>query len=97
MSTLKYHFWTLLCIVLLSSCKNQNTVSVSSKNFEDVVAQQQNLIFTFDKDLVDDSLIDRWDSTQFVSITPAVRGLFKWNTKRELMFSPETSFGPATF
>ena len=97
MSTIKYHFWTLLCIVLLSSCKNQNTVSVSSKNFEDVVAQQQNLIFTFDKDLVDDSLIDRWDSTQFVTITPAVRGLFKWNTKRELMFSPETSFGPATF
>ncbi|HRC16295.1 MAG TPA: hypothetical protein PLY25_11490, partial [Bacteroidia bacterium] len=97
MSTLKHHLWTMLCIVLLSACKNQNTVTVTGKNFEDVVAQQQNLIFTFDKDLVDDSLLNRWDSIQYIAFTPTVRGLFKWNTKRELMFSPETSFGPATF
>lgn len=82
--------------ILFNSCTNQNKVAVVNKNFDKEIELKQNLTITFDKDLADDSLINRWDSTSYITFTPAVKGLFKWNTKRELMFSPENSFAAST-
>ncbi|HRV53771.1 MAG TPA: hypothetical protein P5162_11845, partial [Bacteroidia bacterium] len=96
MYPLKYICLAAVAVLLLSSCTNQNTVSLVNKNFDKEIELKQNLVFTFDKDLVNDSVLNRWDSTSYISFTPAVRGLFKWNTKRELLFSPETGFAPAT-
>ncbi len=83
-------------LLFMVGCTNKNYVKIENRNFEEEVELRQNLVFTFSKDLVDDSLLNRWDSTQLIEITPQVNGLFKWNTRRELMFSPEKGFMPAT-
>jgi len=56
----------------------KNEVSVTSRNFEDEIEQQQNLLFTFNKDLYPDSLLYRWDSTQFMSSVRKLGGCL-WN------------------
>ncbi len=63
------------------------------RNFGEEVARQQNLVFTFSHDLIADSLVDRWDSTEYVTFEPAVRGKFKWTSSNELMFSPTSVSG----
>jgi uncharacterized repeat protein (TIGR01451 family) len=92
----KIFFTLLVTILLLSSCSRRNEVHLVSKNFESEVDQQQNLIFTFDKDLVGDSLTGQWDSIRYITFTPAVEGKFKWNSSRELLFSPLMGFKPST-
>lgn len=89
MHTAKVTFAILLSIFLLGSCLNKkNELSISSKNFEEEIALQQNLQFTFDKDLYPDSLLQRWDSTAYIVFTTKVQGMFKWNSSSELVFSP---------
>lgn len=80
----------------VASCSKKNEVTLANKNFESEIELKQNLVFTFDKELAPDSLIDRWDSTQYIAITPQVKGLFKWNNKKELLFSPDKGFEPST-
>jgi uncharacterized protein YfaS (alpha-2-macroglobulin family) len=86
----------LLSLLFLSSCVNRNEINVKSRNFENEVEEQQNLVFTFSRDLVPDSLLNRWDTTGYIHFTPAVKGQFKWNTKNELTFSPMNGFRPST-
>lgn len=87
----------VLGIVCLASCTNSKyEVNVTTRNFESEVELQQNLVFNFDKDLVTDSLLNQWDTVVYAKISPAVRGQFKWNTRRELMFSPFVGFRPST-
>lgn len=74
----------------------RNAIAVSQKNFTEEVEVQQNLIFTFDKNIVADSLVDKWNETPFIEFTPAVKGKFRWSATNELVFSPETGFKPST-
>jgi alpha-2-macroglobulin len=92
----QYLIFLSLLIVFTTACVNRNEVHLSSKNFESEVEQQQNLVFTFDRDLVPDSVIGNWDTIHYVKFTPDVNGRFKWNTKRELMFSPIDGFRPSS-
>ncbi len=82
-------------IFLLFSCKG-NKVEISGRNFQDEIAQQQNLTFTFSHDLVGDTLIGKWDSTHYIEFEPKVRGKFKWTAANELSFSPDAGFAPST-
>lgn len=77
------------------ACKSSR-VEVSSRNFQEQVDLQQNLVFTFNNDLVADSLLNQWDSTAYVEFSPSVRGKFKWTSANELLFSPEAGFRPST-
>lgn len=86
----------LSILILAASCTNKNTLQVKNKNFENEIELRQNLVFTFNKDIAPDSLINLWDSSAYLKITPDVKGKFRWNTKSELMFSPEGGFLPAT-
>jgi alpha-2-macroglobulin len=86
----------LVAVCFASCMKGKNEVSISSRNFENEIEQQQNLVFTFDRELVPDSLVGMWDTVSYARITPPVRGQFKWNSKKELMFSPYTGFRPST-
>ena len=82
--------------LFLFSCFSRNEIRIANRNFGDEIEQQQNLIFTFDKDLVPDSLLNNWDTIPYVNFSPAVKGKFKWNTVRELVFSPAVGFRPST-
>ncbi|MCF8451456.1 MAG: hypothetical protein K9G49_16410, partial [Taibaiella sp.] len=60
-------------VCCLISCKNSNEL-VATPGFEPEIEQQQNLEFTFNRDVVPDSLVARWDSAAYIAIDPAVKG-----------------------
>lgn len=78
------------------SCAHKNEVEVTGRNFDTEVEQQQNLQFTFNKDLYPDSLLQQWDSLSYVEFQPAVKGMYRWNSSSELQFSPASGFLPGT-
>jgi len=80
----------------LLSCSSFNDVHLVGRNFTDEVPLSQNMVFTFNKDLVQESRLGVWDSTQYVKFSPAVRGKFKWTAPNELVFSPVAALAPAT-
>jgi uncharacterized protein YfaS (alpha-2-macroglobulin family) len=87
-----------LCIsvaIFFSAC-SRNTVNLDYTNAKGEVHRLGNLVFRFDKDLVNDSLLNQWDSTQFISFSPAIRGRFRWEHPNELIFSPSSPLPPAT-
>lgn len=91
--------WSCLFIfttLLFSSCSIGDEVTMTSKNFEDVIEVQQNLSFIFSEDLAPDSLLNQWLTEEYISFTPAVKGKFKWTSKNELTFSPDIRFGEST-
>lgn len=89
-------FFILFAAYFFNSCSSLNEVKIAGTNFKDEIGQSQNLVFTFNKDLVPESQLDNWDSTQYIKFEPAVRGKFKWSAPNELVFSPVAGFGSAT-
>jgi uncharacterized protein YfaS (alpha-2-macroglobulin family) len=85
----------LIGCLFVISCNDRNVVKVTAK-FEPEIEQQQNLVFSFSKDIYPDSILQKWDSTSFIEFTPKVKGAFKWVSSSELMFSPTEFFKPAT-
>ncbi|WP_250630317.1 alpha-2-macroglobulin family protein [Rhodoflexus caldus] len=85
-------------LVLTFACGKfgKNTLTVSGKNFGEEIALQQNLVIQFGEDIVPDSLIDKWLEISYLKITPEVKGKYKWNSRNELVFSPESGFKPST-
>ena len=81
---------------LIVGCSKLNEVSVAARNFEDEIQLAQNLVFTFNKDLVSDSDLENWQAVEYVRIEPKVEGVFKWSAKNELVFSPSNGFKKAT-
>nr|WP_295925726.1 MG2 domain-containing protein [uncultured Dyadobacter sp.] len=89
-------FCLLLLVWFFNSCSSFNEIRIAGTNFTEEVGQSQNLVFTFNKDLVSNDALNSWDSTQYVQFEPAVRGKFKWTAPNELVFSPVAGFGVAT-
>jgi uncharacterized protein YfaS (alpha-2-macroglobulin family) len=82
--------------LFLTQCGKLNEIRVVGRNFEDEINLAQNLVFTFNKDIVPESELNSWESTKFVEFIPAVAGKFKWTAPNELIFSPASGFEPAT-
>ncbi|MGB8192211.1 MAG: MG2 domain-containing protein, partial [Chitinophagaceae bacterium] len=85
---------TTLVVVLLSC--NRSYVTLDYTNAKDEVPQLGNLVFRFNKSLVKDSMLNRWDSTEYVSFEPKIPGRFRWESPSELVFSPSRPLQPAT-
>jgi alpha-2-macroglobulin len=81
--------------VFFLSC-NRNLVNLDFTNAKEEVGTLTNLVFRFDKTLIADSLINRWDSTVYISFEPAIAGKFRWEHGDELVFSPSQPLLPAT-
>src|SRR5450432_2549773 len=82
-------------LVSLYAC-NRQAVALDYTNARDEVPQLGNLVFRFNKPLVNDSLLNQWDSTQFVSFEPKIPGRFRWEHGDELVFSPSRPLAAAT-
>ncbi len=98
---MKSIFWVSIFLIgylfFCMSCNTtKNKLAVSYKNFSGEIEQQQNLVFAFNKDIYPDTLLQSWDSTDYVEFKPAVKGMFKWNSSSELTFSPAQGFQPGT-
>lgn len=68
-----------LSVALLIAGCGGNKLKVKEVNFPDGEIQtQQSLVFTFSSDLVADSLLNKWDSTNYLEFHPAIRGSYQW-------------------
>jgi len=87
----------LFLIILVATCgRSGDTITVTSTNFGDEVALQQNLVFTFSDHVVGEDLVGVWTDQELISFNPPVAGRFRFTTTRELIFSPVTGFVPGT-
>jgi hypothetical protein len=85
----------LLVAIFFYAC-NRNAVVLDYTNAKDEVPQLGNLIFRFNHALVNDSLLNQWDSTEYISFEPKIAGRFRWEHGDELVFSPARPLAPAT-
>ena len=85
----------LIVTIFLSACK-KNAVKLEYTNAKGEVPQIGNLIFRFDKSLIRDSLLNVWDSTDYISFSPKIPGRFRWESPDQLVFSPSQPLLPAT-
>ncbi|MEO6611897.1 MAG: MG2 domain-containing protein, partial [Chitinophagaceae bacterium] len=81
--------------IFLSSCK-KNSITLSFTNAKGEVPQLSNLIFRFSHALATDSMLNAWDSTDYISFEPKIPGRFRWESPDELVFSPSQPMNPAT-
>ena len=86
---------TIVVAIFLSSC-NRNYVALDYTNAKGEVPQLGNLVFRFNKSLYPDSLLNNWDSTDYISFEPGIPGRFRWDGPDELIFSPAQPLRPAT-
>jgi alpha-2-macroglobulin len=90
------HYLTAaLAVVFLFAC-NRKSITLDYTNAKDEVPQLGNLVFRFDKPLTNDSLLNSWDSTQYIIFEPHIPGRFRWEHPDELVFSPAEPLSPAT-
>lgn len=81
--------------IFLSSCK-RNAITLSYTNAKGEVPMLGNLVFRFNHSLAKDSMLNAWDSTDYISFEPKLKGKFRWESPDELIFSPSESLQPAT-
>jgi alpha-2-macroglobulin len=86
---------TLLVVIFLYSC-SRNTVNLDYTNASGTIKPLQNLVFRFDHSLMPDSLLNAWDSTEYISFEPEIEGKFRWEQGDELVFSPAKPLKAAT-
>ena len=89
-------FFYVVLAVFMTACSGKNVIKVSTRNFTDEINQFQNLVFEFNNDLVTDSMLNIWDSTEYIAFLPEVKGKFRWEGKNQLVFSPAQGFAPST-
>lgn len=88
---------TTLCLVfLMYACGNKNLLKITERNFDSEITLQQNISFQFNKNLCPDSLLQLWDTTNYLDISPQVEGAYRWVNSNELVFSPHKGFAPNT-
>jgi len=86
----------LFTALLFSACNRGDEVSITSKNFQDVIEVQQNLTFVFSEDIAPDTLINQWVAEEYITFNPVVKGKYKWTSNNELTFSPDIRFAEST-
>ena len=86
---------TLVVAIFLSACSKKSVVlSFTDANGE--VPTLGNFRFRFNQSLVKDSMLNVWDSADYISFEPAIPGKFRWESPDELVFSPSGPLNPAT-
>jgi uncharacterized protein YfaS (alpha-2-macroglobulin family) len=88
--------FSLVLLVLFFTACSKKDVTLSYTNAENEVPQLGNLVFKFSKNLVPDSMLNHWDSTEYISFSPEIKGAFRWQGNDELVFSPGQALLPAT-
>jgi uncharacterized repeat protein (TIGR01451 family) len=85
----------MLGTIFLSGC-SRNFVKLDFTNAKGEVPQLGNLLFRFSSSLVKDSMLNNWDSTEYISFEPKIPGRFRWESPDQLVFSPSVPLSPAT-
>lgn len=88
-------FQVFIGIFFLPACK-RDAVDLDFTSAKGEVPQLSNLVFRFSKSLVKDSMLNVWDSTEYISFDPKIPGRFRWESPDQLVFSPAQPLLPAT-
>jgi uncharacterized protein YfaS (alpha-2-macroglobulin family) len=84
-------------LLILWACASiTDTLSVKETNFTKEIDTKQNLVFSFNKDVAKPEQIEQWLDKEYIKITPAVPGKFKFTSPNTLVFSPENGFLPSS-
>ena len=86
----------LIGTFLLFACNKHSAVSLDFTNAKGEVPQLGNLYFRFNQSLIGDSMLNAWDSTDYISFEPRIPGKFRWESPDQLVFSPSQPLLPAT-
>lgn len=86
----------IVCLPLLQSCSDKNKVKLLETNAKEEVPVLGNLSFVFNKNLAPDSILNRWETEEFIQFEPKIKGKFRWQNPNELVFSPSENLKPAT-
>jgi uncharacterized protein YfaS (alpha-2-macroglobulin family) len=86
---------TTFSLVFIFAC-NRNAVTLDYTNARGEVQRLTNFSFRFNSAIVADSLLNQWDSTNYIRFTPSIPGRFRWEQPDELVFSPSQPLAPAT-
>jgi uncharacterized protein YfaS (alpha-2-macroglobulin family) len=81
--------------IFLSACSRKAT-KLDYTNARGEVPMLGNLVFRFNQSLVADSMLNNWDSTDYISFEPRIAGKFRWDSPDQLVFSPSQPLSPAT-
>ncbi len=84
-----------ILVMLWMGCKSSDLPAVLLNDPEKVEVLE-NIQIQFNQAMVNDSMLQRWDSTAYIAFKPAVRGMFRWEAADLLVFSPAEPFLPAT-
>ena len=83
----------LIAVVLFNSCSLKNRVYVVETNCKGEVATNAKLYWKFSHSLIPDSLLNRWDSVEYVHINPTtIKGRFRWEKQDYLVYYPYLQF-----
>ncbi len=94
MKTVKYLLFSAL--IMVASCAGSKRVKVVDTNFDEEISTAGNISFTFNKNLVPDSLVNLWLENEFIKIKPETEGRCMWTTNSKLVFTPKDGFQPST-
>jgi alpha-2-macroglobulin len=92
----KYLLLSIAVAALIAVSCSRNAISLSYTNAKEEVPQLGNLTFRFSQSLVKDSMLNMWDSTEYVSFEPDIPGRFRWESPDQLVFSPSQPLLPST-
>lgn len=73
-------FLLLVPLFTVFAC-NRSSVNVEYTNAENEVPVLGNLVFRFSNNLATDSMLNRWDSTEYIRFSPVIKGRFRWESK----------------
>ncbi|NOQ26628.1 MAG: alpha-2-macroglobulin family protein [Bacteroidales bacterium] len=96
MKTKLFTFLVLVLAITFSCSKKDVTVKVVEKNFAEEITVTNSLNFTFNNDLVPDSLVNMWIDDELLKIKPHTEGKFMWTASNKIVFVPAQGFKPAT-
>ncbi len=86
----------LFLIVVLVSCQPKDQIEIIRTNAKGEVPVLGNLTFTFNRNMVADSMTNQWVEESYFEFNPPIPGKFRWQQPNELVFSPEKDLKPAT-
>ena len=91
---------SFLCFTTFYACKNTkndtDTLKIVLTNFDGEIDLKQNLVFSFNKNVVGSADLHKWTNEEILEIRPKVVGQFKWSSTNELTFSPRNIFSSST-
>ncbi|MEM7548512.1 MAG: MG2 domain-containing protein [Bacteroidota bacterium] len=96
MAAIRTNLAFFLIILFLIQCGSKKEVDIDLSAFDSDVSQSGNIVFKFNRNLVEESELNQWQSTTYATFEPEIRGSFMWRNQHELWFSPEGSLPPAT-